>query len=297
MKYSTNIYADYHEDIHDMSHQKVVDYINRLAAENNRQQATILSHHSDYQKLVLQLTQVKEVTETLSKGLEYAQKEIRLLKETAALKDFASQGSKATKAFPEISSIYQLVRCYYEAKGFQGNEEDIIQGCQLVIDFLKDNGCEERYYRESIKQKMIDNIQTSIVWADPQICIKPYNPALFLVLFESHKNHLDLLSFPLRKPFIRDVLVRISSAKNSVHIEVGIVKSSEDTNTISKTKMKLQSSLLCLKWLDKVITDLDVNYNLIGNIYINEHRPSPYNFREEYEDELFTFKTMYIKRN
>ena len=310
--------------------EEAIDCINKLYDENERQQHIIASNLKDYEMLK---TQQEANKLAFNDKLDCVEREVRILKESASRTAFVNKHLNVESS-REITSIYQLVRCYYEARGFKANEEDIIDGCQKVIRMLEVNDSEKRYckwyYDKSIEHCATDDqtkiaryikettfdqtsdgktydvaklyeelhlknyIKAPIAWADPLIFVQPYGSTLFIVLFESHEKHINLLSFPPSNPLTIDLPVKISTAKSSVHIEMGVINLSDDSETIAKTKMNLRSCLLCFKWLNQIISDADVDYGLIGNIYVNKPSISRFNWREEYDD-VFTFKTVYEK--
>ncbi|KAI9561154.1 hypothetical protein GHT06_012110 [Daphnia sinensis] len=275
--------------------------------------------------------ELKRTADMLEKKIELSHKKIGHLNETAIRKKVTTDAAKRSLEYREIKSLTQLVKCYYVAKGTKSSEEDINSVCRHVVSYLKKKKSEKHfcrwYYEEAIKNVKQKHIKDAI--SEHQICNKKGNvnygvtaaykkssllrnyidgpmtsddwnnfsgtkSSIFLLaLFESLKDKKDLMSFPPPGILTMDIPVRISSAKNSVHIEIGEIKSSDCDDVVRKAKMQLKRSLLCFQWLDKIIETLQVDYyGLIGTIYIDGNRHSYKENFEDYED-IFTFKVKY----
>lgn len=274
--------------------------------------------------------ELKRTANMLEEKIQHSHEKIGHLNETAIRKKVTSDAAKRSLEYREIKSLTQLVKCYYEAKGTKSSEEDIDSVCRHVVSYLKKKKSEKHfcrwYHEEAIKKVKPKSIKDAI--SEHQIVNKKGNvnyavtavykkssflrnyidgpmtsddwnnfsgtrsSILLLALFESLKDKKDLMSFPPPGILTMDIPVKISSAKNSVHIEIGEIKSS-DGDAVRKARMQLKRSLLCFQWLDKIIETLQVDYyGLIGTIYIDGNRHSYKENFEDYEDE-FTFKIKY----
>lgn len=298
-----------------------------LSQWEERLQRTVHSLSNKVEELQLEL---KRTANMLEEKIQHSHEKIGHLNETAIRKKVTSDAAKRSLEYREIKSLTQLVKCYYEAKGTKSSEEDIDSVCRHVVSYLKKKESEKHfcrwYHEEAIKKVKPKPIKDAI--SEHQIVNKKGNvnyavtavykkssflrnyidgpmtsddwnnfsgtrSSIFLLaLFESLKDKKDLMSFPPPGILTMDIPVKISSAKNSVHIEIGEIKSS-DGDAVRKARMQLKRSLLCFQWLDKIIETLQVDYyGLIGTIYIDGNCHSYKENFEDYEDE-FTFKIKY----
>ncbi|XP_057373065.1 uncharacterized protein LOC130693868 [Daphnia carinata] len=273
--------------------------------------------------------ELKRTAYMLEEKVKLSHEKIGHLNETAIRKKVTTDAAKRSLENREIKSLTQLVKCYCEAKGTRSSEEDIDKVCRHVVSYLKKNNSEKHfcrwYHEEAIKYVQQKAIKDVI--SEHQICNKKGNinyevtdsyktsrlrnyingpmtsdhwnnfsgtrSSIFLLaLFESLKDKKDLMSFPPPGILTMDIPVKISSAKKSVHIEIGEIKSSGCDAVIRKARTQLKRSLLCFQWLDKIIETQVDYYGLIGIIYIDGNRHSHKENSEDYEDE-FTFKVKY----
>jgi hypothetical protein len=79
---------------------------------------------------------------------------------------------------------------------------------------------------------------------------------------------------------------------------VGEIKSSDDGKVLENAKLQLRRSLLCFKWLDKILSrPTKFIYGLVGNIFINgncsstqkKYQPKPQDDLEK-EEILIKYK-------
>jgi hypothetical protein len=146
---------------------------------------------------------------------------------------------------------------------------------------------------------------------------KPSGPIFLLALYRSIKHENTLLSFPPPGILTMDVPVNISWGKSLIlpgqlnentggeispkeifttFIEVGEIKTS--VNQTGDAKLQLKRSLLCFKWLDQVISQIDTSYGLIGNIYIEGNSSKAQKqsqSKDDFHGEGITFKTRYAE--
>lgn len=142
--------------------------------------------------------------------------------------------SEAADKIRNVSTFYQLVKCYSEAKNDKWTEKDVYQNCQRVIDHLKAVNSEHNFflwYYSQAKQQQIglapelpSHIQRTpilsplgkINWNIVKLYQdsgklknylsspitnwndyhEPSGPIFLLALYQSFKEKTDLLSFP-----------------------------------------------------------------------------------------------------
>lgn len=200
------------------------------------------------------------------------------------------------------------MKCYGEAKDEDWTEKDTYENCKRVVDHLKSEKSEHKFclwYHDRAKEQkglavgLAEKIQrTPILNQEGKIDYyvtklykasgvltnyisgpigkwdefsEPSSSVFLLALYQSIQDKPYLLPFPPPGLLSMDVPVKISVAKLSIHIEIGEIKSSDESKAIKKAKLQLQRSLLCFKWLDELLsnTKTKMHYGLIGKIFIN----------------------------
>jgi hypothetical protein len=224
---------------------------------------------------------INERMEELKKSTGNAQEKLGNLIESAIRSNLRSNERGEAR---NISSLYQLVKCYGEAQDEDWTETDTYQNCKRVVDHLITEKTEEKflnwYYEEAknhrgLARGLVKKIQSfSFLHREGEMDYSDYHdtsgPIFLLALHQSIKDKPDLLSFPPPGLLTMDDPVKISRAISSVHIEVGEIKSSYKDEVFKNAKLQLRRSLLCFKWLDELLSHPDkFSYGLIGNIYIN----------------------------
>ena len=212
-------------------------------------------------------------------------------KESAVLTKLSTNSNEEIKAYGEISSLYQAVECYFQAKGLANwAESDVNYACYLVSHYLKRRKSEEVffywYYNKAIKFEGIPNdIRKEIIQNDPftvkdltmnydaAVIYKagnlvnylagpitnwenqyrePQSPLFLLCLFESFGEG-RFESFPPTGFITLGGPLKISVASMSMHIELGEIVSSDDKTIIAQAKENMQRNFFFFQWLDSVI--------------------------------------------
>lgn len=184
---------------------------------------------------------------------------------------------------------HEFSKWYYEkAKNHQGLAQGLVEKIQS-FSFLNQEGKIDYSVVKFYKGGKLQNYLSGPI-SNWENYIEPSGPIFLLALYQSVKGITKLLSFPPPGLLTMDDPVKILRARSTVHIEVGVIKSSDEGKVINNAKLQLRRSILCFKWLDEIFSrPTTFIYGLVGNVFINgncsatqkKYETKPHEYLEE----------------